>query len=85
MPNKYVVFVTFILGGFALLKYTRELKNFTGSWGWAERYVGPGGTYTAIKIFGVLAIMFAFAYITGHIQEILYWLLGPLLGGNAPK
>lgn len=84
MPNKYITFLIFLLGGFALLRYTRQTKQLTGSWGWAEQYLGPGGTYTAIKIFGLLSIILAFAYLTGHLQQILFWVLGPMLGsGNA--
>ncbi len=82
MPNKYVTFLVFLLGGFALLKYTRQVKNFTGSWGWAERYLGGGGTYSAIKIFGLISIIFAFMYVTGGIQDFLVWLLGPMFAGG---
>jgi len=80
MPNKYVVFVIFLLGGFALLRYTRQTKQLTGSWGWAEKYFGMGGTYTAIKLVGLIAIIFSFAYLTGDLQRILLWVLGPMLG-----
>lgn len=82
MPNKYITFLIFLLGGFALLKYTRQTKNLTGSWGWAERYLGNGGTYTAIKLFGLGSIIFSIMYLTGGIQDFIIWILGPMFGGG---
>lgn len=80
MPNRFTVFITLILLGFFVLYYTRQVKSFTGSWNWAERIFGTGGTYTAIKLLGVFFIIFAFAYGTGHIEEIFLKYLGPIFG-----
>lgn len=78
--SKFIIVSIFLLSGFFLLIYTKKVKDFSGSWGWAERYFGNGGTYTALKIIGLCCIFIAFAYGTGHLEEIAGSFLGPLFG-----
>lgn len=58
------------LFGFILVRYSRQLVNIVGQNSWAERKLGPGGSYTMWKILGVICIVFAFTYFTGQINVI---------------
>lgn len=45
-----------MIGGAAILKYRKTVHDWTGGWGWAEHYLGRGGTYTAICLIACLMI-----------------------------
>ncbi len=47
-----------MLLGFLIEVYTHTLVRTFGHLDWAERYLGPGGSYTAWKIAGLLCIGF---------------------------
>jgi hypothetical protein len=49
-----------ILAGMAILKYRYQIYDFTGEWGWAEKYVG--NTTVAISLIGMLLIAVGTAY-----------------------
>jgi len=60
---KFIYFILILVLGFLLIKYAKWLKDATGvRFGFAEQFFGYGGTTTAIKIIGFLAILFAFYY-----------------------
>jgi hypothetical protein len=44
----------------AILKYRYQIYEFTGEWGWAEKYVG--NTTVAISLIGMLLIAVGTAY-----------------------
>lgn len=46
-----------IIVGFLVELYTFQLVRLFGHPEWAERYLGPGGSYTAWRIFGIVAIV----------------------------
>jgi hypothetical protein len=55
---------------FALIKWRKQIIDFTGSWGWAERYLGAGGSYTAIVIVAVLIFLVALTKLVGKLDDI---------------
>ena len=49
----------------AIIKYAYQIGRFTGSLDWAERILGTGGTYLAIKLIGVIIIIVSIMYMAG--------------------
>ena len=58
--------------GFLILRYRDKVKDFVGDIGWAERYLGSGGTWTALILIGVLRIVLSFMFMVGSFQG-LFW------------
>ena len=69
-----IKFLIFIIGntfGYLTIKNTRQIVQITGRISWAERKLGGGGTYTFIKLMGLLMISLSFLYATGLLQPIV--------------
>ena len=62
---------------YLILKYRRQVKEFTGDIGFAERIFGMGGTNSFIIIFGMLVFILSLMYALGTLQSIFSSLLGP--------
>ena len=43
-------------GGIAILKYRKVIHDWTGGWGWAEHYLGRGGTMSALCLLACFMI-----------------------------
>ncbi|MCD6109238.1 hypothetical protein J7J83_00545 [bacterium] len=63
---------------FLIVIYRQKIKEFTGSVGFAEKYLGRGGTYTLILLIGVGLFIVTLFYITGTLQSFLRTVFGPL-------
>lgn len=59
-----------------LLIYRVRIRGFMGQIGWAERYLGPGGTYTALLLFAVLLFFLSLTIMTGAFDWIFKGSLG---------
>jgi hypothetical protein len=64
--------------GVIALKFNYQLVGMTGNVGFAERYLGAGGTYSLYKIVGVILTIFGLVYATGLGAPVLTWLLSPV-------
>ena len=64
--------------GVAALKYNYQLVNFTGNVGFAERYLGGGGTYAFYKLIAIVMVIGGLLYATGLGEPVLRWLLAPI-------
>jgi hypothetical protein len=53
--------------GVVIIKYTRQTYEFVGSFAWAEKFFGIGGTISALKIFGLVFIAVGALYALGWI------------------
>ncbi|MCB9807618.1 hypothetical protein H6768_07225 [Candidatus Peribacteria bacterium] len=53
--------------GVVILKYIRPTYEFVGSWVWAEKFFGIGGTVTALKLLGIVFIVFGAIYALGWV------------------
>ena len=51
--------------GIFILKYSAGILNLFGRDADAEHYLGSGGTYKFIKLFGVGVILFSLLYLLG--------------------
>ena len=55
---RFVIFIIGVFGGILLIIYHRKVADLIGfKIGWAEKYLGGGGTYLAYVLFGMLAIL----------------------------
>jgi hypothetical protein len=52
-----------ILAGIGLIKYSKWITDNTMRFETAEKFLGPGGTYSVWKLFGIGVIAFGFYYI----------------------
>ncbi len=50
--------------GYLALRYANRVQEIVGRWDWAEKLFA-GGTQSAIKLLGILAIIASFIYLTG--------------------
>jgi len=66
----YIIGIIGVAAGIYYLKYSFQIANFTGSIGFAERYLGSGGTYLLHKIIGLLIIVISVLYAFGGLQSI---------------
>ncbi len=55
--------------GMLILIYRPYVKDFIGSIGFAEEYMGPGGTWTLLLIIGVAFFVGGLMWAMGVIQD----------------
>lgn len=77
----FIGFIGFVLGTLLII-YRERFKRVIGDLPFAEKWFGPGGTYTFLALAGIIlgigSIMFAF----GTLQALIKALLGPLFLGR---
>lgn len=57
---------------YGLIRYRRNVKSWTGNFVWAEKYLGSGGTYLVMILFGMFLIFLGVLYPFGWL-ELLFW------------
>jgi len=66
---KILVFVSFLLGGLAMIVYSVQLTRFFGKSWWAEQHFQFwGGTYFLWKLAGIVAILFGIIFALGWLD-----------------
>jgi hypothetical protein len=78
--NRYLVLISSIVIAFVLLRYRSQIRNYIGDVGFAEKYLGAGGTYKLIAILAILSFVIGLMYFFGTFQALLGDYLGPLFG-----
>lgn len=76
----FVGFIGFPLG-LVIVVYRERVKRFTGDFQFAEKWFGPGGTYTAILIFGLVISIGSLMYALGTLQALFATIFGPFFPG----
>jgi len=71
MLSKIIVSIILISCGLLLVWKTEPIKRFTGSFDFAEKYLGSGGTYTFLKLCGIIVMIFTFMWLTGTLEKII--------------
>ena len=66
--------------GFAIIVFRKHIKNFTGNIGFAERYLGVGGTWTFLLLLGVAIFILSLMWSLGTLQEFLFENVGGIFG-----
>ena len=56
--NQYVLGFLCMIGGLLLIIFREKIKNVTGNIGFAEQYLGVGGTWTFYALLGVASFIF---------------------------
>lgn len=72
-------FIALIIGcplGFVIMYFRRAIKEFIGEVGFAEQYLGVGGTNTLVVIIGILVFVGSLMYALGTFQSLLVDSLG---------
>lgn len=69
-------FLFFFFGGLGLIVYREKVQRFTGNFGFAEHYFGPGGTFQFLLFLGLGLMIFSILYATGTISDIFGSTLG---------
>lgn len=78
---KYILGVGGMIGGFFLVwKSEWFFRNF-GMVPFAEKYLGSGNSRFFYKLLGVVVIFICLIWITGTLDDIFLFVLGPLFGG----
>ena len=81
--DKFIFALIGIPLSFLLIIYRAKIKDFTGDIGFAEKYLGSGGTYTLFVLLGIILFFVTLMYITGSLQTALQSVFGPFLfSGN---
>ncbi|PIE85234.1 hypothetical protein CSA08_03170 [Candidatus Gracilibacteria bacterium] len=60
--------ICLIAMGVVILKYRKVVRTWTGTFYWAERSIGRGGTYLIIMLIGVLLIFLGVIYPFGGVD-----------------
>jgi len=67
--GRYTFGFLFMIGGFLLLIYRSKVKDLTGDIGFAEKYLGVGGTWTFFILLGIGFFIFGLMWMTGTFQS----------------
>ncbi|HRI36594.1 MAG TPA: hypothetical protein PK765_06080 [bacterium] len=65
---KFIYGLIFFFLGAAIIKYRKNVYEWTGRFVWAERYLGSGGTVLVIILAGCLLIFLSVAYPMGAVN-----------------
>lgn len=68
-----------MIGGFLILVFRPKIKDLTGAIDFAERWFGPGGTWTFLVMVGVGLFIFGLMWATGSLQSFLLKTFGTLI------
>lgn len=63
-----------------MLKYRAYVRDFTGEIGFAERYLGPGGTNILLIFISILVFILSLMYAFGTLQSMIVNLSGRFFG-----
>jgi len=78
--EKFLVLLFGSITAFLILRFRRALKEFTGDIGFAERYLGSGGTNTLFVLIGIGTFVLSLMYALGTLQSIVGSFASPFFG-----
>lgn len=70
---KILIFVVCLGLGILFLVKTERVVFTVGHNSWAEKYLGPGGSYALWKIIAILTIIFGVMILWGKFDSIIDW------------
>ncbi|MFT7184056.1 MAG: hypothetical protein ACI9QC_000382 [Oceanicoccus sp.] len=65
--------------GFLIIVFRKQIKDMTGNIGFAERYLGRGGTWTFLALLGFAVFVLSLMWATGTIQDFAVNNLGSFI------
>lgn len=78
--DRILVFIIGLALCLVILKYRVPIKDFIGDIGFAEKYLGAGGTHTLIVLVALATFIFSLFYAVGTLQSFLYSFFGRFFG-----
>jgi hypothetical protein len=75
--KRIIIGVIGIALGLLFIKFREQIHRVTGDVGFAEKYLGQGGTFTFFLLLGSATVILAILYMTGVLQSILPEMFGP--------
>lgn len=75
--------LVFIIGtgiSYALINFRKQIHDFTGDFGFAEKYLGIGGTITFFILLAILVFVITVMYLFGTLDSVLQGTFGRLFG-----
>ena len=69
--DRFIVFFLGCIIAYLLMRYRKQIHDFTGDFEFAESYLGSGGTFTFLVLLGVLVFILSLMYALGTLQCIL--------------
>jgi hypothetical protein len=60
---RYIIMLVLIIAGVGLINYSFRIVRTFGTMDWAEKALGPGGSYTAWKLIGTALIIFGVVFL----------------------
>jgi len=69
--DRFFVFIIGFALAIVILKYRIHIKDFIGDVGFAEKYLGIGGTHTLIVIIAFLVFIGSLMYSLGTFQGLM--------------
>jgi len=66
--------------GMLVMIFRARIKDVIGDIGFAERYLGAGGTWTFLLLVGVLIFILSLMWALGTLQEFFFKAAGPMFG-----
>jgi hypothetical protein len=64
-----------VVVGVAFVVYARKLVEWFGTMATAERFLGTGGTYSALRLFGIFVSAVSFLYMIGCLDNVVIGVL----------
>ncbi|OIP80668.1 hypothetical protein COW94_03915 [Candidatus Peregrinibacteria bacterium CG22_combo_CG10-13_8_21_14_all_44_10] len=74
--NRYVLGFAAMIAGILLMVYRNKIKDLTGNIGFAEQYLGVGGTWTFYALLGIASFIFGLMWMTGSFQTAFEGMFG---------
>lgn len=74
--NRIMIGIIGIPAGFLIIRYREKVKDSLGNIGFAEKYLGKGGTWTVIPLIGLGISILSFLWMIGNLQTIFKQLFG---------
>lgn len=78
--GRFLVGIFGVALGLFILVYRVPIKDFFGKIGWAETFLGRGGTWDAWIVIGLAVSLLSIMYMFGGLQSFLIERLGPIFG-----
>ncbi len=74
--DKFLALILGLPAALLLVKYRREIGDAVGPIGFAEQYLGSGGTYNLILLIALAVFILSLMYALGTLQPLLQGTLG---------
>lgn len=64
-------FLVLFFGGLGLIIYREKVQRVSGDIGFAEKYLGPGGTFQFYLLLGIAMVFISIIYVTGGLDAFI--------------